>query len=203
MPVSIKESILITGTGRCGTTFLVALFTLLGMDTGFTSETLKDNIHDKTKGGLEEQPGKYTIAKNPAFIFMIESYILQTSQVPKMVIILVRNFNESVESRYKNTEEQGLLDEPKPVEITASKGAGGLWNADTKEEQIQFYNKCMADYIQAMTRYGIPTKFIDFHHMTTNSRYLFESLKDVIDSDMTYERFDECYREATSLCATN
>ena len=203
MPVSIKESILITGTGRCGTTFLVALFTLLGMDTGFTSETLKDNIHDKTKGGLEEQPGNYKITKNPSFIFMIESYILQHKQVPKMVIIPVRNFNESVESRYKNTEEQGLLDEPKPVEITASKGAGGLWNADTKEEQIQFYNKCMADYIQVMTLYGIPTKFIDFHHMTTNSRYLFESLKDVIDPDVTYERFDECYREATSLCATN
>jgi hypothetical protein len=201
MSVSIKESILITGTGRCGTTFLMALFTLLGMDTGFTRETLKENIHDKVKGGLEEQPGKYTIAKNPAFIFMIESYILHYKQVPKMVIIPVRNFNESVESRYKNTEELGLLDEPKPVEIGASKGAGGLWNADTKEEQILFYNKCMAYYIQAMTRCGIPTKFIDFHYMTTNSRYLFESLKDVIDPDVTYERFDECYREATSLCA--
>ena len=201
MSVSIKESILITGTGRCGTTFLVALFTLLGMDTGFTRETLKENIHDKVKGGLEEQPGKYTIAKNPAFIFMIESYILHYKQVPKMVIIPVRNFNESVESRYKNTEELGLLDEPKPVEIGASKGAGGLWNADTKEEQILFYNKCMAYYIQAMTRCGIPTKFIDFHYMTTNSRYLFECLKDVIDPDVTYERFDECYREATSLCA--
>ncbi len=201
MPVSIKESILITGTGRCGTTFLVALFTLLGMDTGFTSETLKDNIHDKTKGGLEKNPWEHKITKNPGFIFMIESYILQYKQVPKMVIIPVRNFNESTESRYKNTEELGLLDEPKPVEIGASKGAGGLWNADTKEEQILFYNKCMTDYIQAMTRCGIPTKFIDFHYMTTNSRYLFESLKDVIDPDVTYERFDECYREATSLCA--
>ena len=201
MPVSIKESILITGTGRCGTTFLVALFTLLGMDTGFTRETLKENIHAKVKGGLEKRPLDYKITKNPGFIFMIESYILQKSQVPKMVIIPVRYFNESAESRYKNTEEQGFLDEPKPVEIGASKGAGGLWNADTKEEQILFYNKCIADYIQIMVRYAIPTKFIDFHHMTTNSRYLFESLKDVIDPDVTYERFDECYREATSLCA--
>jgi hypothetical protein len=92
MPVSIKESILITGTGRCGTTFLVALFTLLGMDTGFTRETLKENIHDKVKGGLEERPGKYTITKNPGFMFMIESYILQDKQVPKMVIIPGENF---------------------------------------------------------------------------------------------------------------
>jgi len=201
MPVSIRESILITGTGRCGTTFLVALFTLLGMETGFTRETLKENIHDKTKGGLEEQPRKYKIVKNPAFIFMMEQYILQTKQVPKLVIIPVRHFTEATESRYKNTKEQGLLNDPMPETITSSKGAGGLWNANTKEEQILFYNKCMAEYIQIMTRYGIPTKFIDFHHMTTNPRYLFKSLTDVIESDVTYERFEECYNEATSLCA--
>jgi len=201
MPVSIRESILITGTGRCGTTFLVALFTLLGMETGFTRETLKENIHDKTKGGLEEQPGKYKIAKNPAFIFVIEQYIIQAGQVPKLVIIPVRNFTEATESRYKNTEEQGLLNDPIPEGLSESKGAGGLWHADTKEEQITFYNKCMAEYIQLMTLYDIPTKFIDFYRMTTNSRYLFESLQDVIESDVTYERFEECYREATSLCA--
>ena len=201
MPVSIGESILITGTGRCGTTFLVALFTLLGMETGFTRETLKENIHNKTKGGLEEQPGKYKIAKNPGFIFMMEQYVIETGQVPKLVIIPVRHFTEATESRYKNTEEQGLLNDPMPKELTSSKGAGGLWNANTKEEQILFYNKCMAEYIQIMTRYGIPTKFIDFHHMTTNPRYLFKSLKEVIESDVTYERFEECYREATFLCA--
>ena len=201
MPVSIRESILITGTGRCGTTFLVALFTLLGMETGFTRETLKENIHDKTKGGLEEQPRKYKIVKNPAFIFMMEQYILQTKQVPKLVIIPVRHFTEATESRYKNTKEQGLLNDPMPETITSSKGAGGLWNANTKEEQILFYNKCMAEYIQIMTRYGIPTKFIDFHHMTTNPRYLFKSLEEVFESDLTYERFEECYNEATSLCA--
>ena len=201
MPVSFNQSILITGTGRCGTTFLIALFTLLGMDTGFTRETLKENIHDKTKGGLEEQPGKYKITKNPGFIFMIEFYILQTKQVPKLVIIPVRRFTESTESRYKNTEEQGLLNDPMPEVITSSKGAGGLWNANTKEEQMLFYNKCMAEYIQVMTCYGIPTKFIDFHHMTTKSRYLFESLKDIIEPDVTYERFEQCYNEATTLCA--
>lgn len=201
MPVSFNQSILITGTGRCGTTFLVALFTLLGMDTGFTRETLKENIHDKTKGGLEEKPGKYKITKNPGFIFMMEQYILEYKQVPKLVIIPVRLFSEAAVSRYKNTEEQGLLNVPMSKEMSSSKGAGGLWNADTKEEQMLFYNKCMAEYIQVMTRYGIATKFIDFHHMTTNPRYLYESLKDVIESDVTYERFEQCYNEATTLCA--
>ena len=201
MTMEMQESILITGTGRCGTTFLVALFTLIGMETGFSRETLKENIHDKTKGGLEKNPGEYKIIKNPGFIFMIEEYILQTKQVPKLVIIPVRNFTEAAESRYKNTEEQGLMNDDMPKELTSSKGAGGLWNANTKEEQILFYNKCMAEYIQVMTRYDIPTKFIDFYRMTMNSRYLFETLKDVIEPVVTHERFEECYNEATSLCA--
>jgi len=201
MSISFNDSIFITGTGRCGTTFLVALFTLIGMDTGFTLETLKENIHDKSKGGLEQNPRKYKITKNPAFIFTMEQYILECKQVPKLVIIPVRRFSEAVESRYKNTDEQGLLNEPIPKEKYASKGAGGLWNANTKEEQMLFYNKCMAEYIQIMTCYGIPTKFIDFHHMTTNSRYLYESLKDVIESDVTYEKFNECYNQAVTLCA--
>ena len=197
----LKDSILITGTGRCGTTFLVALLTLLGMDTGFTRETLNENIHDNCKGGLEKRPTEYKITKNPAFIIMMEQYISQCEQVPKLVIIPIRNFSEAAGSRYKNTKEEGRLNEPIPEGLSESKGAGGLWHADTKEEQITFYNKCMAEYIQLMTLYDIPTKFIDFYRMTTNSRYLFECLKDVINSDITYEIFEERYNEATSLCA--
>ena len=31
----MSNKILITGTGRCGTTFLIKLFTFLGFDTGY------------------------------------------------------------------------------------------------------------------------------------------------------------------------
>ena len=190
----LKDSIFITGTGRCGTTFLIALLTLLGMDTGFTRENLKENIHDSCRAGLEYLPGKYKITKNPVLMFMMEQYILNSKQVPKLVIIPVRQFSESVESRYKNTVKMGLLD-------AKYKGHGGLWYANTKEEQMLFYNKCMAEYIQLMTLYDIPTKFIDLYRMTSNSRYLFDSLKDVFEPDVTYQKFEECYKEATSLCA--
>ena len=194
MTVSLNESILITGTGRCGTTFLVALFTFLGMDTGFTRETLQKNIFDHCKAGLEKLPGEYKIIKNPILMFTMIEYILRSNQVPKLVIIPVRSFSESAESRYKNTEKKGLLD-------ATFKGEGGLWYANTKEEQITIYNKFMSEYIQMMTLYDVPTKFIDFYRMTTNSLYLYESLKDVIDPGVTCEKFEECYREATTLCA--
>jgi hypothetical protein len=151
------------------------------MDTGFTRETLQKNIFDHCKAGLEKLPGEYKIIKNPILMFTMIEYILRSNQVPKLVIIPVRSFSESAESRYKNTEKKGLLD-------TTFKGEGGLWYANTKEEQIT-------------TLYDVPTKFIDFYRMTTNSLYLYESLKDVIDPGVTCEKFEECYREATTLCA--
>ena len=36
-----KAKIIITGTGRCGTTFLMRLFTRAGLDTGFSQDNLK------------------------------------------------------------------------------------------------------------------------------------------------------------------
>jgi hypothetical protein len=171
------------------------------MDTGFTRENIKEITLDVCRAGLEKLPGKHKIIKNPIFMITMESYVLNSKQVPKLVIIPVRTFSESAESRYKITEKLGLLNNPVPNGIALSKGNGGLWHANTEQEQITFYNKCMAEYIQIMTRYEIPTKFIDFYRMTTSPLYLFESLKDVVESDVTYERFEECYKEATSLCA--
>lgn len=34
--INYMEKILITGTGRCGTTFLIKLFTFLEFDTGYS-----------------------------------------------------------------------------------------------------------------------------------------------------------------------
>jgi hypothetical protein len=41
--IMMKRHILISGTGRAGTTFLVQLFTALGFDTGF--DLNRDNPH--------------------------------------------------------------------------------------------------------------------------------------------------------------
>lgn len=48
------KHVLISGTGRCGTTFLIALLSRLGLDTGFTgSEVLSETC----RAGLERGPG--------------------------------------------------------------------------------------------------------------------------------------------------
>ena len=45
---------LITGTGRSGTTFLVELLANLGLDTGYKPEELKDHKKKVGRAGLEK-----------------------------------------------------------------------------------------------------------------------------------------------------
>ena len=49
----MKEHILITGTGRAGTTFLVELLTNLGLETGFDSSTIATKKNKIARAGLE------------------------------------------------------------------------------------------------------------------------------------------------------
>jgi hypothetical protein len=48
-----KSHVIIAGTGRAGTTFLVELFTELGIETGFSKEDYKTKIDPVSHSGLE------------------------------------------------------------------------------------------------------------------------------------------------------
>ena len=63
------NKVLITGTGKSGTTFLVHLLTALEFDTGFNLGNLKDFMIERSFGGLEIPiRGKYAQEKTPYII---------------------------------------------------------------------------------------------------------------------------------------
>jgi hypothetical protein len=96
-----QEKILISGTGRCGTTFLIKIFSFLGMDTGFTLDNYEKAIFKNCNAGMERKiDSEYTILKNPNFIKDINE-IVKTVTI-KHMIIPIRNFDESAESRERN-----------------------------------------------------------------------------------------------------
>ena len=47
------EKILITGTGRCGTTFLIKLFSFLDFNTGYNRNNYKLSIYSNCNSGME------------------------------------------------------------------------------------------------------------------------------------------------------
>ena len=176
------SKILITGTGRSGTTFLIKLFSFLGYDTGYTRENYKSYIYENCNSGMEREYNEnYYILKNPDFIQKWDK-IIQEINI-KLVIIPIRNYKESALSRESH-----------------SFNEGGLWNATDINEQITYYNKIMADYIFYMTKYNIPTLFLNFNKMINDKEYLFDKLKEILsEKDISFSVFSLVYDEVTEI----
>ena len=176
------EKILISGTGRCGTTFLIRLFTFLEFDTGYTKQNFMKSIFKNCNSGMEKNINdKHYILKNPNFILDIEK-ILKSMKIKKM-IIPIRNYHDSAASREKH-----------------GKAAGGLWHATNTDSQLSFYYKIISQYTYYMTKYDIPTIFLDFERMTSDKTYLYEKLKPILDEkNIKFETFSKVYDEVDVL----
>jgi hypothetical protein len=178
------EKILITGTGRSGTTFLIKLFTFLEYDTGYTKLNYSNHISKNCNSGMERDINqKFYILKSPFFIESIDEIINNKNVIIKQIIIPVRDYTLSAKSRlYHNNQN------------------GGLWNATNEEEQILFYNKIIANYIFYMTKYNINTLFIDFDRMVNDKKYLFNKIKHILDEkNIDFEYFSIVYDEVSEI----
>lgn len=180
------EKILITGTGRCGTTFLIKLFSFLEFDTGYHKTDYSQHISHNCNSGMERAyTEKHYILKNPFFMTEFETILNDPSVKIKTVIIPIRDFKSAAISRVKHYN--------KP---------GGLWNANNEHSQIQFYNHITANYIYIMTKYDINTIFIDFDRMVNDKNYLFNKLKCILDEkNIDIDTFCNAYNEVAITCS--
>ena len=159
------EKVLITGTGRCGTTFLIKLFSFLGFNTGYNKDNYNLSIFPNCNSGMERKYEEdYYILKNPTFMSDIEKIIQDKSITIKNVIIPIRDLNISAKSRVKHGYENG-----------------GLWCANDELSQINFYKNILTNYIFISTKYDINTIFIDFDRMINDKTYFFFKLKIILD----------------------
>jgi hypothetical protein len=178
------EKILITGTGRCGTTFLIKLFTFLDFDTGFTKENYKKFIPMNCNAGMEKNyKENHYILKNPDFLINMNSIIQDNRIQIKYVILPIREYNSAAESRASHGKSRGGL----------------VWGAKDMLTQLVVFHKSMANYIRLMTIHEIPTIFLDFEKMTMDKNYLFNKLKPILDEkNVGFDLFSDVYNEVTA-----
>lgn len=157
--------IIITGTGRSGTSFLVHLLSALGMDTGYTEEECFKICNNVCQAGAEHTIEKpYKILKNPEFMVDIEE-IVENHDIDH-VIIPIRKLDDVGRSRENNADNHG--------------GFGGFWNGcDTKEQQINADSKALYNMIEVLTRNDIPFTTISFPLMVEDELYLNSKLSKV------------------------
>jgi hypothetical protein len=175
------KSIIITSTGRCGTTFLLLIYQYLGFKTGFDDRNMGSYIYKNCNSGLEKRKGdigKFEVIKNPLFLGQMGE--LDTENI-SWVVVPIRNFEESAKSReYHNKKAGGLM------------GGAKNWG-----DQVKLYNGYMSKYIQDMVKNDIPTIFLDFKKMTNDEEYLYNKIKITFTKDISYDFFKECYKKAS------
>src|SRR5215831_18269185 len=125
----MRHHVVISGTGRAGTTFLVQLLTDLGLDTGFDSPT--SGIYPNCNAGMERdlrEPNAPYIVKSPWMCDYLDEVIRNRQVVIDHAVIPMRDLYSAAESRRnvaRNAGVNGLLrDVP-----------GGLWHTTVPEEQ--------------------------------------------------------------------
>ncbi len=200
--MSIRNHVIITGTGRAGTTFLVELLTMLGLDTGFSSDDIvslqgKDEEH---RAGLEHDIRKKNcpfIVKSPKFCDYSKEIIYRNDIIIEHIFIPVRDLTAAAESRRYiskiGVSKLSLVARLKHM-IWPRKFAGGLWhthsNKPGKQEEIllrQIYKLMLA-----ISDTTIPVTFMRYPRIVKDCSYLFEKLKPILES-MSYDFFCEVF----------
>lgn len=122
--------ILISGTGRAGTTLLVQYFTALGFDTGFTLERAMHTTDPIAKAGLEhglDQALPY-VSKSPRYTDTLGANLDEGLRV-KWCLVPMRDLYSAAESRrrvHRAASSAGM----DPVSHR-----GALWNTTDSGEQ--------------------------------------------------------------------
>lgn len=177
--------ILVTGTGRSGTSLLMSLFTLLNMDTGFTKEECEKIKNNEEKAGLEKNIdcGHYII-KNPLFSLDVENIIKKYTI--NHIIVPIRNLEDSAKSRKRISD----------LNIKS----GGFNGCDNLEDQIKINSKYIYELIYCITKYDIPNTFIHFPKFTLNSDYLWYKLKWLFkEHNIDKSKFKKVYNEIVNV----
>ena len=98
----IKRHLLITGTGRSGTTFLVQLLTQLGQDTGFTDPWPARYLDPQCNAGMEwnlRAANAPYVVKSPSLCTELETILLGGKVMIEHVLIPVRDLFSKLQPR--------------------------------------------------------------------------------------------------------
>ena len=168
-------NVIIAGTGRAGTTLLVALLSDLGLDTGFRPGVRMDG-----SGGLERDPSKGEmprIVKSPGLSTRLGK--LLDDQVVKVehVIIPIRDLDVAAASRVRVAGYGRFLGV-----------RGGFTGTRSARRQKRVLEAMLADLDWTIARYDLEHTFLEFPRFAHDWQYLYDKLG-FLDPALTVDEF--------------
>jgi hypothetical protein len=177
--VSVDPKVVITGTGRAGTTLLVQVLTDLGLDTGFTPE---HQVNERVHAGLEfriESPNAPRIIKDPNLSRRLGGLLDRGVVAIEHVIIPVRDLDVAVASRVRNTKYGSNLHT-----------FGGLFGTPRATRQREALALLFYELLYTVTRYDLPHTLLLFPRFTEDWEYTYAKLS-FLDPTVPPERWKE------------
>lgn len=195
-----RHHAVITGTGRAGTTFLVELLTMLGLDTGFHPRELARRKSAVAQAGLEldvRRSGMPYIVKSPAFCNHAEQVYARTDIVIDHVFVPMRDLHQAAESR-RRVMALHLAGMPwlrrLKVWLKRKELAGGLVGTRRATEQEQVLQQSLYRLLLATAGHPVGLTLLQFPRLVHDSAYLFDKLQPVLQG-VSFERFDRAHRQ--------
>ena len=182
-----RRHVIISGTGRAGTTFLVQLCTALGLDTGYQS--LPANLFDNCNAGMEHDlrdPAAPYIIKNPWLCDSLDDVVREGQVEIVRAIVPIRDLFAAAESR-RDVERRSVS------RFAPGQVPGGLWHVSSPEDQENVLARQLYKLLHVVARYDIPLTLLDFPRIAIDPDYLYEKLAflwEGIERDRFWVAFD-------------
>lgn len=179
---SIPHRVLITGTGRAGTTFLVQLLTDLGLHTGYTPESWTRDYFEHCSAGLEksvEDPEAPYIVKNPNACDDLGGIVSRGRVVLDHVIVPIRSLEDAARSRARVG---GTGDVP-----------GGLVGTNDPAAQAAVLATRFHAMVHALVVHQLPHTFLEFPRFAHDPHYAFTQLQPILDG-IGWDQFERAFK---------
>lgn len=173
------RKIIITGTGRAGTTFLVRLLTELGLDTGFTRENWREHVHAHCAAGLEKDlaaPDAPRIVKDPDLCERLPAILAAGRIVVEHALVPVRELEAAAASR---------------VRIGANAPGGLVGTADADHQRAVLAER-FHHLVETLVQHDIPHTFLAFPRFACDAAYCYERLHFLLDG-VTFREFEAAF----------
>ncbi len=174
------SKVVITGTGRAGTTLLVAILTDLGLDTSFEPGV---EINESHRAGLERtlRPDSPRIVKWPNLGPKMREVLDDGTVHIEHVIVPVRDLDVAAASRIRAADYGKTTD-----------AQGGMWGTKQYWRQRKALAELLGELVVIIAEYDLPHTFLSFPRFAEDWRYTYERLSWLL-TGISPERFEEVF----------